>query len=519
MNSLHIFFLIFFLIINLFLSLFYFINFFKNYQLKMYFLIETLKNFKFKTLEGYLLEISIFFNVLFIFLTHTIFVYFSLLVFFALNLLMILKNKGKPQKSKLVFTKRFNRFFVLFILLNLVIFSLFVFLLFKTKYFALIFANLYLINFLIFIISHILISPLEKLIKLYYIKKAKNKLKKLPNLKVVAITGSFAKTSVKNYLFQMLKTKFKVCMSPKSFNTDMGITKVVLNSLKQDDEILLLEMGADRNHDINKLCKIVKPDYSIVTGVTNQHLKTFKTFENIVNTKYELIENTKQNGEVVLNNENEITKNFYSKTKLKKHLVGIGSNFFAEEIKTSYNGTTFIIKTEKESVKVQTKLLGKHNVLNLLLSSKMALILGVDLNEIVKTIEKLAPVEHRLNLIENNGKYILDDSFNANTESVKCALEVLKSFPNKKIVITAGIVELGKDSYKSNFMLGELLQEIDYIIITNKTNKTSILDGLGERQHNVFVVENLQEATNKLSQFYFEGDCVLFLNDLPDCYE
>lgn len=518
MSSVHIIILTFFLFVNLFITLFYYKNIFKNYQLKMYFLFDTIKSLEFKQLQGYLLEITIFFNVLLIFLTRLKFVYIVLSVFFVLSFLIILKNQSKTNKNKLVFTKRFSRFFVLFIILNLLVFGFSIYFLFKTKYFALIFANCFLINFLVFIFAHILICPLETLIKSFYIQKAKKKLKTMPNLKVVAITGSYAKTSVKNYLYDMLKTKYKVCKSQKSYNTQMGITKVILNDLTQDDEILILEMGADRLHDINKICKIVKPDYSIVTGVTNQHLKTFKTIDNIIKTKYELIENTKTSGEVVLNGENKITYDFYKKTTLRKNLVGSHSNFYAENIKATYQGSTFTLIDGENKIDITTKLLGKHNIQNLLLSIKMAQILGVNLNEIVKVIEKIEPVEHRLNLIENSGKYILDDSFNSNPIGAKYALEVLKNFPNKKIVITPGLVELGKDAYKQNYILGEMLKDIDYIIITNKTNRTAILDGLGEKQNNVFVVENLKEATTKLNEFFSTGDCVLFLNDLPDCY-
>lgn len=518
MSNLDIIFLLLFLFITLFLSIFYFLSIFKNYQLKMYSFAETINSFKINLLEGYLLELIIFFNIFFCCLTEKIFVYISLSVFFVLTFLLILKHKPKKNKNKVVFTKRFIRFFVLFILLNIIIFSFLVLWLFKTGYFALIFANFLILGFLIFMFAHFLIWPLEKLIKFTYIKKAQKKLKEIPNLKVIAITGSFGKTSVKNYLFEMLKTKYKVCKTQKSYNTDMGITKVILNDLKFNDEILILEMGADKLHDINKLCKIVKPDYSIVTGVTNQHLKTFKSFENIVKTKFELIENTKESGVVVLNAENEITKEFFNKTNIEKYLVGFGSDFYAVNLSLSYNSTSFILKDGENECSITTKLLGKHNVINLLLAGKMAKFFGVNLKEIQKVIEELEPVEHRLNLIENCGKFILDDSFNSNSEGVKSAIDVLKTFPNKKIVITPGIVELGKDSFKENYKLGKLLKDIDYIIITNDENKNSILDGLQERRENVFCVSSLLDATKKLQEIYFEGDCVLFLNDLPDCY-
>lgn len=519
MGAIDIIFIIFFLILSLVLSLFYYHKTFKSYQLHMYFLTDTIKSFSFDMLETFLLEIIVFFNFLFIFLTNKNFVYLSLLVFFVLACLFCFKFKEKTTKNKLVFTKRFIRFYIVFIVLSLFFNGVGVFLLYKSGFFGLIFINSLIINYFVFILAHILILPIENLIKKSFIKKAQQKLKKCKNLKVIAITGSYGKTSVKNFVYDILKTKFKVCKTPKSFNTEMGITKVILNDLKEDDEFLILEMGADRLHDINKLCKIVKPDYSIITGVTNQHLNTFKTMENIIKTKYELVENTKGNGFVIFNGENEITKEYFNKTtNVNKILVGNNKKFYAKEIASTLFGTTFKLAFNKQEITIKTKLLGEHNVINLLLASRLALLLGFTLLEIKTAIENIEQVEHRLQLIENNGKYILDDSFNANSVGVKYSIDVLKSHNGKKIVITGGIVELGKDSYKDNYKLGVFLRDIDYILITNKINRQPILDGLN-RENNVYCVENLNEAVLKLQEFYHEGDCVLFLNDLPDTYK
>lgn len=517
MSSLEIFLLINFIILYEILNLLYFHKLFKSYQLKLYYLCDTIKTFELNLLNTILLEIIVFFNGLLIFIQNKTFIFIALFLNILISYLFCFKFKEKKQKNKLIYTKRFIRFYILFVSLSLLLLS-FIFLLFKTVFWPFILINSLILNYFVFMLAHILILPIENVIKNGYIKKAKKKLKECKNLKVIAITGSFGKTSVKNFIYQILKTKFKVCMSPNSFNTDMGITKTILNYLKLDDEFLILEMGADRLHDINKLCKIVKPDYSILTGVTNQHLNTFKTFDNIVSTKYELVQNTKGNGFIVFNGENKITKEFYDKTTTANKVLVGNKKFFAKDIECSLFGTTFTLVHHKKQIIIKTKLLGRHNVINLLLASRLAVILGFSLDDIKFAIEKIEQVEHRLNLIENNGKYILDDSFNANSEGVKRSIEVLKSHSGKKIVITGGIVELGKDSYKENYNLGVLMQDIDFVIITNKINRTALLDGLN-RENNVFVVENLIEAVEKLQEIYFVGDCVLFLNDLPDSYK
>ena len=149
----------------------------------------------------------------------------------------------------------------------------------------------------------------------------------------------------------------------------------------------------------------------------------------------------------------------------------------------------------------------------------MTLKLGVNINEIKDVVKNINPPPHRLNLIENNGKFILDDSFNANTEGVYYALDVLKTFKNKKIVITCGIVELGKDQYAENFKLGQNLKEFDVVIITNLTNKVALSEGLKGSNNKVYYANNLALATEILKTEFNSKDCVLFLNDLPDNYK
>ena len=134
--------------------------------------------------------------------------------------------------------------------------------------------------------------PIENVIICSYIKKAKIKLQSLP-CKKIAITGSFGKTSTKNILFQILSQKYKVCATPKSYNTPMGICKTILENLTEKDDFFIVEMGARHEGDIAFLCKLVGADYGILTPVGNCHIETFKTLENVEKTKFEICENVK----------------------------------------------------------------------------------------------------------------------------------------------------------------------------------------------------------------------------------
>ena len=517
---------IFLIIFNIFTLNFCNYNFYKNYQLENYKIVKLFKNIKPNYLFFAKILLLIFFNLSLIFSNNFYLIFSFDVVFLLINLIVNFSNK-KISKNKLNFTKRFSRFFVLTNIFCLIFLIFMCFFIKNKAFFAHFLLNFCVFFYIFFILSHILILPIENLIKIFYIKKAQQKIKKMPHLKIVAITGSFGKTSVKNYLHEMLKTKFKVCKSEKSFNTEMGITKVILNNLKFDDEILILEFGANTLHDIKKLCKIAKPFFGIITGVTNQHLETFKTMGNLINTKFELIEFMNQNGFVVLNYDNQITKDFFEKAKIEnKFLISLNNSnqnnkkisLWAKKIDCRFNKTNFVLCDGKNEIECSTNLLGKHNITNLLLASKMALILGINFDEIKNIIKDLSPVPHRLNLTQNCGKFILDDSFNANPEGVKHAIDVLKTFEGKKFIITPGLVELGDKQFEENVKLGVLLKDIDYVFITNQTNKQAILKGLENSKNKIFCFDDLSKATQKLSEVFFEGDCVLFLNDLPDNY-
>ena len=185
-------------------------------------------------------------------------------------------NKRKLKKP-LVVTGRVKRLVVLFLIIYFLCLLL-VLIKLKTGIGILVFITINAASFFVLIFANVLILPFEKLIQLNYILKAKKKLKMYKHLKVIAITGSYGKTSTKNFLFEMLSEKFCVLKSPQSFNTAMGITKTILDYLKPHHQILILEMGADHKNDIKKLCKIVSPDVCVVTAVGKQHLKTFKNF-------------------------------------------------------------------------------------------------------------------------------------------------------------------------------------------------------------------------------------------------
>lgn len=371
--------------------------------------------------------------------------------------------------------------------------------------------------------------PYELINNAHFIGKAKRKLKTLEknnNLIKIGVTGSFGKTTVKNILATILNQKYKVCVSPLSYNTPMGITKTILKNLEADHEVLICEMGARRKNDIKQLCDIVNPSYAILTSIGECHLATFKTVENIKNTKFELISSvTARNGFAVFGSGDDGVKELYSRAVCDKISTGIGREnaVHAENIKMSEDGTSFDLYIFENKISVKTKLLGMHNVENILLAVGIANKLGLSAEQIKDGIASIAPVEHRLSIVKGvNNITILDDGYNSNIVGCRRALEVLSMFEGRKIVLTPGIVELGKKQSDINTEFGELIaKNADLAIIVNLENQKALLKGLeqgGMKPENIFVVTNLNDAKKVMSEHLKEGDALLIENDLPDNY-
>jgi len=358
----------------------------------------------------------------------------------------------------------------------------------------------------------------DKIKNFNFIKSAQHKLKN-SKTKVIAITGSNGKTSVKNILLTILSTQYKVQATPASFNTPLGISKFINNELKSDCEFVILEYGARRINDIKKLCKIFGADFGIVTTISPQHLQTFKRIENIVNAKNELPKFLK-NKPCVFNIDNKFCKAMFDEKTGEKICVSLTqkADVFASNIKLKNFQTKFILHTKNVCCNSTTNLLGKHNVTNILLASALSLELGVKIENIIEAISKLKPTPHRLEYIKSHIN-ILDDTYNCSIESARQAIDVLNSTMNKKMVVTPGIIEGGKTQFKLNYKLGRLLKNLDYAIIVGEANKKAILSGI--KSHNykckIITCKSLDES-KQYFQLLNKDDCLLLLNDLPDDY-
>jgi UDP-N-acetylmuramoyl-tripeptide--D-alanyl-D-alanine ligase len=370
-------------------------------------------------------------------------------------------------------------------------------------------------------------TPIEKAINRHYYNDAKRIIESNKGLTIIGVTGSFGKTSTKNYLASVLAEKYNVLVTPGNFNTLLGVIRTIREHLRPYHQVFIVEMGAKQKNDIKEICDLVHPTIGIVTAVGEMHLETFKSVENIQDTKFELINSLPENGLGVINYDSEYIKDYKgitSKCRLIKYAVKNSGEYKATDIEYGANGVSFNLNGSEQFA---TRLLGAGNLLNILASIAVADNLGVPANKQRNAIARLQPVEHRLSMKVANGITVLDDAYNSNPQGAKMALEVLKNFKvgngNKRIVITPGFVEMGTRQAEANKELGRTIAvSCDYAIVVNATNREAIKGGIDEGgmpQGSYFLADSLTHAHAHLAQILRAGDVVLYENDLPDNFK
>lgn len=325
----------------------------------------------------------------------------------------------------------------------------------------------------------------------------------------IGITGSCGKTSVKQFLAEMLGQRYRVIATPASYNTPIGVARTVFER-GTDCDVFLAEMGARRKGDIRDLCNYVAPKYGVLTAVNAQHLLTFGSVEAIAQEKGELIRATARC--VVGESAAALARD----TDLLE-----GRDFAAEGIVCTAEGTQFTLRLPCGNYPVKVNLLGKYAAKNLALCAATCYMLGMNGKEIVTAIGRVQQVEHRLQHIQQNGLHILDDSYNSNVDGAYEAIQTLRLFDGSKYAVTPGLVELGTLEEEANKALGKALVGLDGVILVGETLILPVREGYlaaGGDESKLVIVPTLEKASELLSQKVKVGDCVLFLNDLPDCY-
>lgn len=409
------------------------------------------------------------------------------------------------------------------------------------------------------------LHPLETYIQNGYLKDARRVLLKFNPL-VVGITGSYGKTGTKELLAAMLSEKFSVFKPPGSYNTLMGVTKIIREKLRPYHEIFVAEMGAYKIGSIKKLCNLTNPKHGIITTIGLQHLERFKTQSAIQQAKAELVKSLPNDGIAVLNGNDPLCKEIgndfpgeiiyfkvESESEPPKDTIRIRKDektgewvesthdadfteynehaeVIASQVKLKNTGSNFSLnfngfKGNNEEISIHIPLLGRLVIANAAAAAAMAFSLGVPSRMIKLALESMPQVPHRLEAKRGEGGVtIIDDAFNSNPIGASSALEVLsKCTDGRRILVTPGMIELGKMEEESNYNFGsQAALACDLAVLVGAKRIEPIFNGLiagGFDENHVWVVESLNEGLDRLKEYLKPDDTVLLENDLPDQYD
>lgn len=416
--------------------------------------------------------------------------------------------------------------------------------------------------------------PLEQSVQRGYKKAAKKKLSDHPGLTVIAITGSFGKTSTKFMLAKLLEQRFSVCVTPGSYNTPMGLCKVINQDLQSHHQVLLLEMGTRYPGDIAELCALAQPDISIITEVGAAHLDTLGSLDGVQEEKGTLARQLKPNGALVLNHMNPRVATMADwgpsnktvwmagwveertgqderrgrdehkgQTGEKLDAVKAYVHAYVQASKPTFTseGSTFTLHytPSSESTRVKSSpeasvpsstslslpILGEHAVLNFTLAASAALQLGLRLETIAAAASTIPEVEHRLQRRPMGDHLVLDDAFNSNPIGAKHALDVLVQMEgNQKWILTPGFIEMGAEQESLQRTFGEQLglASLDGYLLIGPKQTASIRQGIlasdPSLENRIHTFRSLTDAQAWLSERQQPGDIILYENDLPDTY-
>ena len=379
-----------------------------------------------------------------------------------------------------------------------------------------IFLNKY--TYYLLIISEFLLIPLfilegllSKLLNRKYIKKALEK-HKLYNGINIAITGSYGKTSTKNLFKEILNLNYKALATPKSFNTELGVASFINDNIIDVYDYLILEFGAAKRKDISKLSNLFKPNIAVVTEVGYMHMDGFKTIENVLSEKMQIVKDTDI---VILNYQNELIRNYSVNNPI---ILSYGFNYGDYRALNINNGKFDFYYKDEFIHHFDTAFIAKHQILNLLAVLAYSHYIGIDFVKIAGLLKAIKLTEKRLEIREIGNRVILDDSFNSNFNGFKNALKVLKKYDKKRILITPGIVELGKYECEIYSVLARhIAYSCDLVILVGNREVNNLYRVLKLYDIKIFRAATFKKAYSMYSKIS-NNSALLIENDLPDLY-
>lgn len=386
-------------------------------------------------------------------------------------------------------------------------------------------------------LGNLAMTPVEALYRRAYIRQARAIIQRI-NPTVIGITGSYGKTTTKNFIADLLNARYRAYATPKSFNTMMGVCRAINTDLADNYAIdyFIVEMGAYFPGEIKRIAGLTPPHIGIEIEVGPQHLERFKTLERTATAKYEVIASLPPDGVGVFNWDNPYIRAMQEKGYPATR-IGVSRQidpaqaprdvrFVATDIRESLDGLAFTVHDTHtgERQAFEVPVLGIHNVTNLLIAIAVCVNERMSLKEIAQRARTLKPAESRLvRQTTAQGITILNDAYSANPVGSRSALAALALHTTgRRVLVTPGMVELGHLHEQENKGLGAAAATVatDIVLVGRELTapiKAGALEA-GFPEANLHTVDLLSEAVAWTQRELRPGDTVLYLNDLPDTY-
>lgn len=375
-----------------------------------------------------------------------------------------------------------------------------------------------------------LLSPYQRLENERYLRAARAKLETVRPL-VVGISGSFGKTTTKACMAAALEPCGPVYPTPASFNSKLGIARAINEGLEKRHTTFVAELGAYRIGDIAELCELVRPTLGVLTSLGPAHLERFGSMDAIERAEGEVADALPADGLFVTSADDARCRRVArERASCPVRLFSVAAHpeadVWAENVEVAAGGTKFDLRRRDslDVVPVRTRLLGAHNVANVLAAAAVAQHLGVTDSQLARSLRKVRPPKHRLEPISNEAAnvVVIDDSYNSNPVGAAAALDVLKAHEaERRILVTPGMVELGEQEAEENRRFGQRAAGVCDLVVLSGPLSTLVEAGLlesGFDAHRIIRAADGPGAHAAVAQMSQPGDVFLFENDLPDVY-
>ena len=332
-------------------------------------------------------------------------------------------------------------------------------------------------------------------------------------LRVVAITGSNGKTSTKDFAAAVLARRFRVTKTQGNFNNHVGLPRTVLEAASQD-EVAVWEIGMNHPGEVATLAKVAAPDVGIITNIGVAHIEFMGSRENIAEEKGALAEAVGAEGTVILNADDPFTNGIAARARGKVILAGTTAGTIrASEVNQSRSGTDFTILEGAHRCRAQLPVPGLHMVQNALLAVAAGRVFGLSLEECAAGLVSAPLTKARLQVKEIRGVQFLDDSYNANPDSMKAALRTLVELDaeGQRIAVLGEMRELGDESERGHREVGETAAalKVDHLIAIGNVAGTIAEAAKRAGLENSSTVASTAEAAELLTELAAPGDLVL----------